>query len=217
MEQQTHKGFRMISYDRSHPLWAAGSSSPFHLPGFLGENHMEVHAHSAPGNRQALCDFYLVFPSHKPPPATPQGRNQMPFHPGSCLLSSSLNIFLTVPPTGRPHPQSKVACLHLSSPDHRERRIRPRKKRGRGIKIETKKDAKDHQDNSKEEEKQGGRTAPADVKCDPGTRSKYGHQGEHPSLNQPLPRRPRWHTGGKEWLPDKEQKTKPICEKHTCL
>ena len=44
-----------------------------------------------------------------------------------------------------------------------------------------------------------------------------GQQGEHPALNQPLPRRPRWHTGGKEWLLDKGQKTKPICEKHTCL
>ena len=60
MEYQTHKGFRMISYDHSHPLWAAGSSSPFHLPGFLGENHVEVHAHSAPGNRHALCVLFFL-------------------------------------------------------------------------------------------------------------------------------------------------------------
>lgn len=50
--------------DHSHPLWAAGSSS-CHLPGFSGDNHVEVHAHRAPGNTR-FVGFYLVFPSHKP-------------------------------------------------------------------------------------------------------------------------------------------------------
>ena len=63
--------------------------------------------------------------------------------------------------------------------------MRPRKKRGRGIKIETRRDAKDHQDNSEEEGKQGGRTPPADVKCDPGTRSEWP-AGRTPSA-EPAP------------------------------
>lgn len=86
------------------------------------------------------------------------------------------------------------------------------KNRGRGIKIETKRDVKNHQDDSEEDKPGSGQgagtdTAPADG--GPGTQGANSEQKDHPALNQCLPCGLGWHMGEKEWLSDQgRQRTK---------